>query len=117
MTQAAAGLHMPAGWDGQLAGGYGLINMAYRGNMVQEVHCDGGSQPLDPTATFDDLPGPRATGWAVGIPLVAQTAESGATEYWAGSHRDLGLKAGQRPAPCRAVRAENFVHVDSRPVS
>ena len=27
-----------------LAGGYGLINMAYKGDMVQEVHTDGKRQ-------------------------------------------------------------------------
>ena len=90
--------------------------MAFKGNMIQEVspgclsstplpflllkrivaqvHTDGGSAPIDPAATIDDLPGARPTGFSVNFPLIAQTAESGATEYWPGTHRDLGLKHG-----------------------
>lgn len=63
--------------------------------MVQEVHTDGGSAPLDPSATLDDLPGARPTGFSVNFPVTPQTVDSGATEYWAGTHRDLGLKRGR----------------------
>jgi hypothetical protein len=40
------------------------------------------------------------------IPLVAQTAESGATEYWPGSHLDLGLKQGKADPNGRFATAE-----------
>ena len=93
-VSGAARPHMAPDWGGWMGGGYGLINMAFKGNMLQECHTDGGSAPIDPTATIDDLPGARPTGFSVNFPLIAQTAESGATEYWPGTHRDLGLKHG-----------------------
>lgn len=93
VTQAAVRHLMPPEWDGQLSGSYGLINMAYRGDMVQEVHTDGRAAPIDSMATVEDLP--HRTGFSVNIPLLAQTAETGATEYWPGSHSDLGLKHGR----------------------
>ena len=74
VTQAAARSSMPPDWDGQLSGGYGLINMAFKGNYIQEVHTDGGSAPIDPAATARDLPQGchSPTGFSVNIPLVAQ---------------------------------------------
>eukprot|EP01051_Picozoa_sp_SAG22_P024226 SAG22_NODE_6620_length_831_cov_0.627049_1_plen_194_part_10 len=62
---AAVRPHVPAGWDGQLSGGYGLINMAFKGDMMQECHTDGGSLPIDPAATQADLAGGRPTGFSV----------------------------------------------------
>jgi hypothetical protein len=65
--------------------------MAYKGDMVQEVHTDGGCE-TDKTATV--APGAEITGFSVNFPLCDQTVQSGATQYWPGSHRDLGLIHG-----------------------
>ena len=88
---------MPPTWDGSLSGGYSLINMSFRGDMVQELHTDAGSAPIDPAATPADLLGAphRINHWSVNFPLVEQNIETGATEYWAGSHLDPGLKRGR----------------------
>lgn len=80
--------------DGGLVGSYGLMNTSFADRLVpyhgdQAPHVDANC-PYEPHRTA--VPPPES--FSINLPLLNQTDETGATVYWPGTHKDLGLWHG-----------------------
>jgi hypothetical protein len=89
----------PLGDDGagRLVGQWGLINTAFAERKVAPECRGDQAVHIDANATFQphltQAP-PHPPSFSVNLPLLDQTDQTGATEYWPGTHNDLGLFHG-----------------------
>ena len=80
--------------DGGLVGSYGLLNTAFADSLVP-YHGDQAPH-VDANCTYQPelAEVPPSESYSINLPLLDQSDETGATVYWPGTHKDLGLWRG-----------------------